>query len=379
MLSAQALLFPPSADVSVRWHRAQSLVFIAAVGVALLLVLRPEWGLNLIWNLWVPLLPGLLVLSAGTWRNLCPLAVLATSSAGRRASAPRPSPRQQELRHGLGIASLLGLIPLRHLVFDRHAIPSLLLLTGIGSAAWLLGRRGRGKSAWCAGLCPVRGLELLYGRRPIGAVPHLHCRPCTGCVSPCADLLAVEKLDGKRRSRGLGRPDRLLLATFPGFILGWFQVPDVRVDAQITHVLSVFAAPIVGAGLSGCAYLGFARTSGQGRIILLDRVFATLAVCTYYWFRIPSLVGLGQSPGDGTLIDLSSLLPASTSSLLRIASTGFFAWWLLGRRTRPSAWTTPSRSKTSAAKANDRPPRAPASRARAAHALVLEKSHASHA
>ena len=58
------------------WHALRVLSVAAAAGLAVLLVLRPEQGLFLLWQLVIPIVPAVFLVAPGLWRNACPLAAL---------------------------------------------------------------------------------------------------------------------------------------------------------------------------------------------------------------------------------------------------------------------------------------------------------------
>jgi len=69
----------------------------------------------------------------------------------------------------------------------------------------------------------------------------------------------------------------------------------------------------------------------------VTRLFGALAVSTYYWFRLPALIGFGVYPGDGTLVDLRGSVGPWLPALLQCAAVLVLTWWLLdpGRLRRP--------------------------------------------
>ena len=56
------------------WHVGRVLSVCAAIGLCILLLWKPEKGLELWWKLAIPSLPLLWLTAPGLWRNLCPLA-----------------------------------------------------------------------------------------------------------------------------------------------------------------------------------------------------------------------------------------------------------------------------------------------------------------
>jgi len=66
-------------------------------------------------------------------------------------------------------------------------------------------------------------------------------------------------------------------------------------------------------------------------------LFAAAAVSCYYWFRLPQLFGFSPMHSNGTLINLTGYLPAWSMSVLNLATTAFFLWWMvIGNKARRS-------------------------------------------
>ena len=59
-----------------RWKVAQIVCFGLGLALWLTLWLKPALGLTLFWNVLIPVAPALLVVAAGVWRNICPLATV---------------------------------------------------------------------------------------------------------------------------------------------------------------------------------------------------------------------------------------------------------------------------------------------------------------
>jgi hypothetical protein len=66
--------------------------------------------------------------------------------------------------------------------------------------------------------------------------------------------------------------------------------------------------------------------------------FAAAGVSCYYWYRLPALFGYGNLGDDGLLIDLRNVLPAWSFTVLTIATTIFFFYWLAMRKQNNNSW-----------------------------------------
>ena len=72
-------LFPSTPDMRMRvpltaWRAMRFAALAAALALIVELVVHPDTGLHLMWQVAVPLLPLLFLVAPGLWRNLCPLA-----------------------------------------------------------------------------------------------------------------------------------------------------------------------------------------------------------------------------------------------------------------------------------------------------------------
>ncbi len=285
------------------WKTAQFAVWLFGVAVVGLLLFAPTLGLHAFWNVLIPAAPALVVLAPGVWRNVCPLASTALFARKRRGA---PARRRLTVAANdrlviLAVVLLVLIIPLRHVVLDLNGPATALMLLIATAVAVGLGLRFEWKSSWCSGLCPIHAVEKLYGSRPLVTPMNAQCRLCEQCVDPCADstpamdLLTASQDSHMRKLAGL-----LLLGFFPGFIGGWFLVPDYAGGEGWAHLGQAYGTPYLWGSIS-LAVFGMARaTFGPGARRVLERGFAAAAVSCYYWFRLPALFGFGPIPRWGS-------------------------------------------------------------------------------
>lgn len=293
------------------WRAVQWAVWAAGAALLVALVVAPAIGIHAFWNVLIPVAPALLVVAPGLWRNVCPLGTTALlpPRAGRRLS-----PKSQARLHWIGIALLLGIVPLRHVWLNTNGPATAITLAALAAVAVVMGFAFETKSGWCSTMCPVHPVERLYGASPLLAVPNARCAPCVQCVAPCPDSVA-------------GAPTRtLIVGGFAGFVWGWFHVPD---GASFG---ASYAWPLGAMAVTLAAYLALRR------VPRIDRVFAAAAVSTYYWYRLPALFGFGLFPGDGMLVDLRGSLPEAAVVAMQVVPAIFFFWWLAIRPRRARSW-----------------------------------------
>lgn len=315
-----------------------------SIGLAILVALfvAPSVGLHAFWNVLIPVAPALLVVAPGIWRNVCPMGSVALLARhlgiSRRVRVPREWTGRLLLS---GVVMLFVIVPLRHVALDTSGPATGLAIVLLSTLAFGLGLVFEWKSAWCSGMCPVHPVERLYGAAPAVSPPNAHCTGCASCVGPCPDSTSGIGPPGVASAwNGTSTPASvvagvLLVGGFPGFIWGWFQVPDWAHGEGWSHLATAYGWPLTGAAVSAAAYAAvrFLRPEPTGT----NRAFAAVAVCCYYWYRLPALFGFGPFPGDGMLVDLRGALPEAFPVYARTLTTVLFAWWLLFRPAR--AWT----------------------------------------
>jgi hypothetical protein len=349
-LSAPPIPAPHRTPAAPRgWRIAQRLVWLLSVGVLAALVLAPRFGLRLFWNAVIPLVPALLLLAPGVWRNVCPLATTAlwAERAGLASPATASPPRRGALLLA-AVAALLSLVPLRRVLLDTSGLATASTLVALSAVALLVGARHARKSGWCSGLCPVHPVELLYGSRPLLSVANARCPTCVRCSAPCPDTAPGHHPLAAARGRAEALAGTLITGGFPGFVFGWFQVSDA---AAVTAraVLVAYAWPFGGLAVTSAVFLVARRLSPPRHARTLARAFAAAAVACYYGFRVPALFGFGRFAGDGLLVDLRAHLPAWSPIASAVVTVALLACWVVAREERPRPWSGPCRGRAAAA------------------------------
>lgn len=308
--------------------RARGTALLTTAGITVLLFTVPTLGLTLLWNVLIPLVPALLVLAPGLWRNVCPLAVAAHFPVGKgRYAAKRCTPERTALLNLAAVAVLLLIVPLRHAFFDTHPVGTTLLLAALVLSALAVGTLLGGRNGWCAGLCPLYPVEKLYGSGNVFTFRNGRCARCSRCTAPCPDTVRAAR-PFTLRNRWHTLAGTLMIGGFPGFIWGWFQVPDDMAISGVSDLSVLYAAPFTGLAVTAFLYEALRHRLEETTRVQL---FAAAAVASYYAFRLPNLLGFGRFHGDGMLIDLSQTLPVWTVVAAVAAETLFFFWWFLRR------------------------------------------------
>lgn len=335
------------------WRIFQVSFFMIGLGIFLALIFFPTIGIHAFWNVLIPVAPALLVIAAGLWRNICPMASIALSPRHTGFSKRRRLKVAWQGRLNLmGVILLLLIVPLRHVVLDTNGPATAIALGLLAVTAFLMGRYFDWKSGWCSGLCPVLPVEKLYGAKVVRPMPNAHCGHCHNCVIPCPDSKAKAHPLMEKKTRPHRWAGYLVAGGFPGFIWGWFHVADYHGMEGWNHLLSAYGIPFLGLAVSLSVFMLLKRILPAKREGLLINISALASVACYYWYRLPALIGFGLFPGDGMLVDLSSVIPVWIPILIQLVITLFFTWWLLFRPKAEFGWTVrpPYQRKMKAAK-----------------------------
>ncbi len=332
---------PASDPALARWHRLQYLLLAAAFVLVALLWFLPTVGLNILWNILIPIAPALVVVVPGLWRNVCPMATLSLLpqrlGISRHGSLTR---RSAALLGMVSISELVLIVPYRHLGLNTSGPLSALMLVVAGGIAFGMGAACKWRSGWCTTLCPIHPVERLYGMAPAMTFRNARCTHCERCTAPCPDSTRAMTPAITGPSTLATVTGHVMIGGFAGFVWGWYQIPDYLGTDAAPHLLSAYLWPLGGALVSLAAYTILYRWVVGTKVArgMLIRVFAAAAVSTYYWFRIPALVGLGPHYGTGLLYDLTGVLPAWSEHLSHVATTSFFLWFLVVRRNPGASW-----------------------------------------
>ena len=319
---------------------AQYIVLLAGMTLLATLWLRPKIGLLVMWNMLIPIAPVLIVVAPGLWRNICPMATFSLIPRQLGLSAKQiPSRRTASLMTATGLASLLAIVPLRHISLNTDGHMTALMLLIAALIAISMGTKFEWRSGWCNSLCPIHPVEKLYGFSPANSLPNARCVSCRKCTSPCPDSTRSmnSSITGPTKLEKL--LGHFVIGGFAGFIWGWYRLPDYFGHAGLSRIGLAYFWPFAGALMTLAIYAAV-RTwifRSKSDRALLVKVFAAAAVSTYYWYRVPALVGFGPHPGTGLLYNLSGRVP-DISMVSHILTTTFFIWFLVIRDTPGTSW-----------------------------------------
>jgi hypothetical protein len=322
------------------WKILQTVFWFVGIALLLFMLFAPPVGVTLFWNILIPLAPALLVVGTGVWRNVCPLGTTALLPERLGLSKKKKlSSSQRSMLNLVGIMLLLAIIPMRHLIFNTNGQATAAIIVALGINALIAGFIYERKSGWCSGLCPVHPVEKLYGSGVAFSLPNVHCNECVRCSVPCPDSTPNITPLVSLKSKTKKAIEILMVGGFPGYVWGWFQVTDYTASFEWLQFLTAYSYPLSGAAVSIFLYLLIKQAFPKRNEKLIINLFAAGAVSCYYWFRLPMLFGFSSTETNGMLIDLSNNLPSWSMTILNMATTGFFVWWMVIRKKKRISWS----------------------------------------
>ena len=322
------------------WKIVQYLFWFIGIILLLIMFFRPSLGTLLFWNILIPAAPALLVVATGVWRNICPLATTALLPDRLGLSKKKKlSVNQRNWFNLIGVIVLFLIIPLRHVLFNNNGQATASIIIFLSIAAVVSGFIYERKSAWCSGLCPIHGVEKFYGSGVAFTVPNAQCNECVKCSVPCSDSTPNANPLTLKRSMKSKAIEYMMVGAFPGYIWGWFQVPDFQPNKGWKFLDVVYGYPIFGAIATLIIYLFVMEITDPSKRKQIVNIFAAAAVSCYYWFRLPLLFGFTKVNFISTLVNLSNSLPSWSMMVLNLLTTAFFVWWIVIRKKTKRSWS----------------------------------------
>ncbi len=285
------------------------------------LFVRPALALHVLWDMAVPLLPGVFLLNPLLWRNVCPLATL-NALTGERMGARRWGMTRVQVMWGVGILLLALLVPARRFLFNASGAALALTVVAIALIAAGSGALFARRAGFCNAFCPVLPVEKLYGQAPLIRVPNARCADCSlctpvGCIDLAGGKSVAQTVGRSRRDAGwIWTPFGIFAASFPGFVVGYFTVGNGALGtapAVYAHVASYAAASFFIVAVVAHLWTAGART--------LLRILGGAAFMLYYWYSAPALADAYGAPRLGAFA-----IRASAGLLLALW------WWRIARR-----------------------------------------------
>ena len=305
----------PTSPRAQLWKLAQLLGVLGTLGLVVGLVVRPAVSLRLLWDVSIPVLPAVFLISPVVWRNVCPLATLNKFVGDRYGQRQLPA-RWVSGTSLVGIALLFLLVPARRFLFNTNGVALAVTILVVAVLAVALGFVFAGKAGFCNAVCPVLSVERLYGQRPLAPVTNARCAPCTlctgrGCIDLTPEKSVAQTVGPKRRTRRwITTPFGAFAASFPGFIYAYFTAADGPLGSALSvygHFLTWSAVSFLVVGA-----ISMTRPSRNEQTVLM---LGALSIGLYYWFAAPTfMAGIG--------------LPEATAIPFRAMTLSLVGVWL---------------------------------------------------
>lgn len=271
------------------WTTARFITFVSTLSVCYFLLFYSKYGMIFFWNFIVALLPLIFFFAPGFWRNICPFAASnQVPKVYKFTQGLTLSKRLANYAFLIGFVTFLICISLRKVIPLDHQGP--FIASGILSfivIAFIGGCFFKGKSGWCASICPLSPIQQVYGQTAFIPIRNSHCRPCVGCTKNCYDFNPRISNISNLNSNDEPITDyrKFFVAILPGFILAFFILPNypastlIRLYAGILLFMSVSLSIFV-------AIKTFSRMS----ISKIAVLFGAAAINIYYWFMFRQVI-----------------------------------------------------------------------------------------
>lgn len=307
------------------WWALRVIALAVAVALAVLLIVNPALGLTLFWKLAIPVVPALLVIAPGLWRQVCPMATMNQIPRLAGWQRPRDLPAWAKASaFGIAVALFVGAVSLRVPLLNQAGSVVGLGVIGVLLLALAGGFAFKGRSGWCGTFCPLAPIQRTYGQAPLIVVKNGYCEPCVGCQKSCYDFnpraaVFSDVYDDDPRHAA---QRRLFFGLLPGLILGYFLQGPEPAYGTGTYLAILLASVCASAGAYGLV-LAFLPANPY-RVSL---GFGVLALASFYWFAGPLIVGtaagLAGAEAPGWLLAASRGAGLALAAVL--AASGLYA------------------------------------------------------
>ncbi len=267
------------------WHAIRIGSVISVFALIATLFIWPDVGLKIFWGMIIPILPALFLIAPGIWRNVCPVAAINQTprlfSFSKEFKLP---PVLVEYSYVIGFSLFFSIASSRKWLFNESGVATGILILAILLVAFGGGIVFKGKSGWCGSFCPMLPIERMYNQTPFLTVANSHCSVCVGCTKNCYDFnpKVGNLADLYDDDTYFSNYRRFFMGTFPGFILGFFLVPnppEISILAMYVQLISFML------GSAGLFFVldSFLKVSS----FKITTVFGGMSIFLFYWFIVP--------------------------------------------------------------------------------------------
>ncbi|TXH28871.1 MAG: 2Fe-2S iron-sulfur cluster binding domain-containing protein [Elusimicrobia bacterium] len=289
------------------WQVLRVLTLLATLAFAALLTANPPLGLQLWWGLAIPVLPAILIVAPGLWRQICPMAFV--NQIPRMTGASRDGTLSGKWRDSaflVAVGLFLACVAARAPLLNHRGELVAAGIVGVLALAFIGGLLFRGRSGWCGTFCPLGPIQRTYGHAPLVVVPNGYCPTCIGCQKNCYDFnpRAAIFADFADQDPRYAAQRRLFIGLLPGLIGGYFLQGPAPAYGYPLYLGLLLAACCASVGLYAIATSCFSLSPHR-----VAAVFAASALALFYWFAGPIILGT-----------LATLLEVSAPGWLTAAS-----------------------------------------------------------
>ena len=278
-----------SAVPVVGWQVLRVMTLLVTLGFAALLSANPTLGLQLWWGLAIPVLPAVLVIAPGLWRQVCPMAFL--NQIPRMTGTSRNQALPEKWRDAaflVAVTLFLACVAARVPFLNHSGGLVAAGIVGVLTLAFVGGLLFKGRSGWCGTFCPLGPIQRTYGHAPLVVVPNGYCPTCVGCQKNCYDFnprgaIFADLADNDQR---YAAQHRLFIGLLPGLIGGYFLQGPAPTYGYGLYLAILLVACCASAGLYAIATSCFPLSPHR-----VAAVFAAVALAVFYWFAGPIVVG----------------------------------------------------------------------------------------
>ncbi|MER2626237.1 MAG: FAD-dependent oxidoreductase [Accumulibacter sp.] len=267
------------------WQMLRILTLLVTLGFAALLALNPGVGLRLWWGLAIPVLPAILVIAPGLWRQVCPMAFLNQIPRMTGSSRNRPLPgKWKDAAFLIAVTIFLACVAARSAILNHAGGLVAAGIVGVLILAFVGGFVFAGRSGWCGTFCPLGPIQRTYGHAPLVVVPNGYCPTCVGCQKNCYDFnprgaIFADLVDPDQR---YASQRRLFIGLLPGLICAYFLQGPSQTYGHELYLAILLGSCCASAGLYAIATSCFPLSPHR-----VAAVFAAVALAIFYWFAGP--------------------------------------------------------------------------------------------
>ncbi len=212
----------------------------------------PDLGNLILWGIIIPLLPLLIFIAPGMWRNICPAASLNQIPRKLKLGLKLKLGGQARTWSYLIASIMFFILILVNLVESEVQYDySLMIVSVFLIAGFLMGFIFEGKGGWCGTFCPFSPLERVWGSTPILNSRNGFCKSCVGCQKNCMDfnpraafISDLYDVDSSYRNVRV-----LFMVFLPGFFAGLFFPPLAPSIFGVSLIGNIFAFSLISVGV----------------------------------------------------------------------------------------------------------------------------------